>query len=604
MQSFRHARVRVPRRPPTVRRRIGTAGSRGTALLGDLGIALGGGGRRERPVLRAHGPAARREPAHEGAQVRARRTDLSSTRLVRSARGTTTRITSAWPSTPQATGVAAHTACIGFGLERVALAHHLAHGLATRHMAVRRPSPAPPDDVPEAVCTVTTVDVGTSIEERALWFGPPCGHCSDGCPLVDRESSRRGAGAAVGREARAARRAIRGAARSWPLGASSSCGSTTSGRATPGCSDTPELDVAWTDSVASAAELLRDCEWTTVSAVGMRLGATIAGTSADRDRPRLASSCSGTLATPVQLSPRAQRPRGAPSRGRPRRHRRRRRDRGVRLHAGDGRRGYPPALRLSATTRSPLADRVLCVTRDDRTIPDRLRTRLDKEQVTWLETTEQAALVDVDPLHATLPRARSARSSTGSASRPPRRPRSTAPRAGAAATVPAGAGLPMVSERAERLGESGLFGIVSEPTDGPRGPLSPSSTSRPTTTPDRRGSGSTRSSMGGTRSAVRPVRPPRRWRQPAAERRLERADVRPAWLDDMVAVATALRPSDPADPCSSGCARGRTSPSRWASRCTRAASASSTRPIGVDFLHGTYRLAARRGPPPAPWRPS
>ncbi len=57
---------------------------------------------------------------------------------------------------------------------------------------------------------------------------------------------------------------------------------------------------------------------------------------------------------------------------------------------------------LTTTTR-PFGERTLIVARDDRGMSKRLRTALTRENVEWLTTSEQAALLDVDPMWTVLP---------------------------------------------------------------------------------------------------------------------------------------------------------------------------------------------------------
>ena len=106
----------------------------------------------------------------------------------------------------------------------------------------------------------------------------------------------------VGREARAARRAFRRMrARARGARASCRCASTTTARVTRRATfDDPDRDLAWTESVARGRR--RSCAPATldsVSAVGMRLGATIVGAAAGRRTTcALARSCCGTHASP------------------------------------------------------------------------------------------------------------------------------------------------------------------------------------------------------------------------------------------------------------------------------------------------------------------
>ncbi len=86
--------------------------------------------RRLGPVLRPQRPDAGRQPAPAGAEVRGDSSRSPDPSRPPSPRSTTTRTTSlgatgsSWPTARQA-----HTACLGFGLERITLALLRTHGL-------------------------------------------------------------------------------------------------------------------------------------------------------------------------------------------------------------------------------------------------------------------------------------------------------------------------------------------------------------------------------------------------------------------------------------------------------------------------------------------
>ena len=96
-----------------------------------------------RPVLRPPGPHARRQPARAGAEVRGPRPDRRATSRRRSPRSTTTTTISRRPTgSSWPTAAIAHTACLGFGLERISLALFHAHGLDVGRVAGRGPNRA------------------------------------------------------------------------------------------------------------------------------------------------------------------------------------------------------------------------------------------------------------------------------------------------------------------------------------------------------------------------------------------------------------------------------------------------------------------------------
>lgn len=398
----------------------------------------------------------------------------------------------------------------------------------------------------------------------------------------------------VGREARAARRALRGAARLLAargfvvlrfdyLGTGDSSGAL----------DAPELDRAWTDSVASAVELLRTCELDDVSVVGMRLGATIAGTSAIENDLSLSAL---VLWDPCDSGRSYLRELSALEALR-------------REHVDVEEDGAVETaefvfsaraveairrLRLSTLEVRPLAARVLVLTRPDRPILDRLRSRLEHEHVDWGLAEDQAALVDVDPLHAAMPQhsierivdwLASSRTPPGAFKVPPSSHDSVVLVDGAAP----------VAERSVRLGPGELFGIVTEPTAGIDGPLVVFLNV------------SIEEHTGPSRLWVELAR---RWAtaglecvrfdltglgdSPLHPGTSEPSMYDPRWQTDMTDVARALRPKDPSDVVLVGLCSG-------AFLAVEAGLALRSRgvcvinpPVGIDFLHGTTQMARTR----------
>ena len=308
--------------------------------------------------------------------------------------------------------------------------------------------------------------------EQPVWFGPTdrplCGW------LTSPPSGTAGHGVLlappIGREARAARRAFRVAARRMASQDIVSLRFDYDGTGdSSGHLDDAGRDAAWVDSVSHAAAFLRSLGVTTLSGIGMRLGATILGVAADAHDLALTSlvlwdPCASGRNYLRELSALESL---------------RRDDVSVEPDGSVETSEYlfPPRtvdeirrLSLTKLDKSPLADRVLVITRDDRSILDTLRERLSKETVEWSETTEQRALVDTDPLHAVMPmhtideiiawlRAQN--------TSPSRLERQTSK--DAVFSDRPGAG--RIRERFEALGSRGLFGIVAEPTGVHAGPL-------------------------------------------------------------------------------------------------------------------------------------
>jgi len=117
------------------------------------------------------------------------------------------------------------------------------------------------------------------------------------------------------------------------------------------------------------------------------------------------------------------------------------------------------------------AQRLLVITREDRAFPERLRQRLEGRHVDWEVTSEQGAMLDVEPLHAvmatsTIGRIAAWLDSSAVPALPFRVDQEVA-----GAVVHGRRGEAPVKETFVHLGRRGLFGIVSQPTGEPRGPL-------------------------------------------------------------------------------------------------------------------------------------
>jgi alpha-beta hydrolase superfamily lysophospholipase len=440
-----------------------------------------------------------------------------------------------------------------------------------------------------------TVGAG-AIEERALWFGPPARPLF-GWLVSPADGKARGGvvlAPPVGREARGARRALRGTAiglaergfvalRFDYFGTGDSAGDL----------DAEHLDHAWTDSVASAVELLRSCELEDVAVVGMRLGATIVGAAAIANDLALSAL---VLWDPCDSGRNYLRELSALEALR-REHVDLEEDGSVETaefvfsaSAVEAIRG----LRLSTLEERPLATRVLVLSRPDRPILDRLRARLEQEHVEWAFADDQAALVDVDPLHAAMPVRSMQRVVDWLASRAAPSTPFKAPPSAQDSVVFADGATP-VAEHSVRLGPHELFGIVSEPTVRSDGPLVVFLNV------------SIEEHTGPSRLWVELAR---RWA--AAGLECVRFDLTglgdspwlpgttgpsmydQRWIADMTDVAASLRPKDPSDVVFVGLCSG-------AFLAVEAGLALSSRgvcainpPVGIDFLHGTTQLGAKR----------
>lgn len=307
--------------------------------------------------------------------------------------------------------------------------------------------------------------------EEPIWFG------SDDRPLVgwlarpSEASTTKGGvvlAAPIGREARSARRAIRALAVSLAAEGFLALRFDYDGTGdSAGDFADPERDRAWTESARHAVELLRLLGTDDVSAVGMRLGATIVGEAAVRYDLNLTSL---VLWDPCENGKNYLRELGALEALR--------RD-DVAFDADapieTSEFVFPKAtadevrrLNLAKLASGTLAERVLVITRDDRFVSDRFRARLNEEKVEWRETAEMRALSDVVPHEAVLPALTmtgiiSWLTGAGSTGEYIERPA----RASALIAVDS----THVRERFVKLGSRQLFGIVTEPVAEPRGPL-------------------------------------------------------------------------------------------------------------------------------------
>jgi alpha-beta hydrolase superfamily lysophospholipase len=133
-----------------------------------------------------------------------------------------------------------------------------------------------------------------------------------------------------------------------------------------------------------------------------------------------------------------------------------------------------------ATTEGPLAERVLVLIRDDRAANKSMRQRLELDHVEWGEAVGQGDLVDVEPFQAREPLstmeaivawtsavigAPTTKESESSAARS-----FSLPAAATQATVDHDGQGRAIVERIVRLGDVGLFGIVTEPAETAEGP--------------------------------------------------------------------------------------------------------------------------------------
>jgi alpha/beta superfamily hydrolase len=436
-----------------------------------------------------------------------------------------------------------------------------------------------------------------TVIERPVWFGPPerplCGWLT--APADGVASQGVLLAPPVGREARGARRALRLAARRMATrgivalrfdydGTGDSCGTL----------DDPDRDVAWAASVSHAAALLRTLGITTVSAVGMRLGATIIGAAVEAHDLALSSlvlwdPCATGRNYVRELSALESLRREDVSN-----------ESGGAVETSEY--VFSPDtvteirnLNLTKLARTPLAERILVLTRDDRTVPEKLHERLSQEKVEWSRTTEQQALIGVDPLHATLPETTIDEIIEWLAAlNLPPTPFELPPTRDSA-TLTSVPGEPTVSERFVELGSRGLFGIVAEPLGGHAGPLviflnvstdEHTGPSRLWVELSRRWAGHGLQCLRFDLTGIGD--------SPMLPGEHAAAIYDQHWLADLGDVARALRGADPSDSVYVGLCSG-------AFLAVEAGLSVHARgvciinpPVGIDFLHGSCRLASSR----------
>jgi len=308
--------------------------------------------------------------------------------------------------------------------------------------------------------------------EEARWFGPPEGRIFGWLMWPDAETARGGVILAqpLGREARATRRAMRS------LGTELAKRGFVALRLDyPGTGDSSgsldELDVQleWVDAIGEAAEYLHSFGLADVSAVGMRLGAVIAG-SANAKGLTLSSL---VLWDPCETGRKFLREVGALESLR-------RSD----FEAPDD--GsvvtsewvFAPTsveqirgLNLLEVASEIHADRLLIITRDDRAFPEGLRRRLEGRSAEWEVTSEQGAMLDVEPLGAVLATTAIIRIASWIEANDAQAAPFKLDEADASAIVCGRRDDPRVQETFVRLGRRRLFGIVTEPVGESRGPV-------------------------------------------------------------------------------------------------------------------------------------
>jgi dienelactone hydrolase len=228
----------------------------------------------------------------------------------------------------------------------------------------------------------------------------------------------------------------------------------------------PDRVASWLASVRSALEVVREHGATSLTAVGMRFGATLAGMIADEE------PVDGLVLWDPVVSGRAylaeQRALSLFSST-------------IRSANKDGSVEAPGMVFAAATARDlrsldlarttgPLARRVLVLTRPDRSAR-RLADRLAMSHVEWTEATGQADLMDYGPPQQALPMDTIARVATWIADNAPpqAQPVQRAAPAGSAVVAHTSSGT-AITETPTFVAPMGLFGILCEAGDPGPGP--------------------------------------------------------------------------------------------------------------------------------------
>jgi pimeloyl-ACP methyl ester carboxylesterase len=316
-----------------------------------------------------------------------------------------------------------------------------------------------------------SLDTSATIEEP-IWFGPEERPLFGWLTMPADGLARGGVLCAppIGREVRSGRRAMRRLALSLAtLGyVSLRFDFDGTGDSSGGINDVGR-DEQWIASIVAATTYLRSSGLTSVSAVGMRLGATLLGVAADRNALNLFSV---VLWDPCESGQSFLRELNALEALR--------RDdfhivAGAPIETSEfvfSTRSVEDIRRVSLSeTEASFGERTLVVTRSDRPLSKRLRTHFSGEHFEWQTTDEQSSLIDVDPMWAVLPE-HTLDAIVTWLSAPAVTPAPfTLPEATTSAVV---ASLPdrfAVTEHFVQVGPQRLFGIVTEPVGPISGPF-------------------------------------------------------------------------------------------------------------------------------------
>jgi pimeloyl-ACP methyl ester carboxylesterase len=320
---------------------------------------------------------------------------------------------------------------------------------------------------------MTSLTQEGQVREESIWFS------TADRPLFGKLTSPHGGmarGAVVlsppiGRESRQARRALRSLAFYLAMDGYVTLRYDHFGTGdSSGLLESDEFDHAWLEGVDQAVTFLRSLGPESISAVGMRMGATIVGTAAASYDLGLSSFVMWDPCETGRSYVRELNALGAL------------RETMITDDTGDLAKMVEYPLSQEAASRltgfslleqssRPLAERVLVVVRDDRPVTSKFRARWNSSEVEWIDTPEQGPMLEallttmVQPT-ATVENIRTWIALIDSSSAPI----AGAPKANSAVVMKGSNTFP-VRESVVELGPNNLFGIVSEPVDGANGPL-------------------------------------------------------------------------------------------------------------------------------------
>ena len=319
-----------------------------------------------------------------------------------------------------------------------------------------------------------TSSPGETFREQSIWFGVPERQLFGRLTTPVKEESRGGVliSPPMGRESRLARRALRSLAISLAsegyvslrfdhYGSGDSVGSV----------EDVDLIEALLEGIDCGVTLLRSLGIVDVSAVGMRMGASIIGAAAQKYDLGLSSLAMWDPCESGRTYVRELEALGAL----------RREESTVKVGQSTKMLEYPlsdravgnlKGLDLREVKTKSVAARVLVVVRSDRAVSTKFRAQWKSEEVEWATTDDQGPLLEAELYDSVLPTSTIARvadwlTAPASLLAPYVRP----PDQTCDAVMEVGPNRVSVRESAVELGFRNMFGIVTEPLVDPQGPL-------------------------------------------------------------------------------------------------------------------------------------